>query len=305
MSRGGLVLSAVLGVLLGVGGLAGALASLRGRTVLRRRNPGRAQGRRLLEELPAPWRDNYRHLMTVAVVAAVLVWAMTGRPVHGLIAFGMLAGLPFLLFPGGSARAEIEQLEAFADWLQQLSSVIGAGKPLEQAVHGTLSTVPGLLRTPVEALVVRMGDGMPAAEAYRLFADDLASQSGDDVVQLFLMHTETRGRGLSRVIKQMAVNVSQKAKDLRSLDAERARSRRKSRNVTMFTLGVVVVGLTSSGYTAWYHTGPGQLGLFVVSAGIVGSLIWLRKTAQVKAEPRLLRTAEERTEQRPAVREVA
>ncbi|MFI5634684.1 type II secretion system F family protein [Streptomyces sp. NPDC051664] len=278
-----------------MGALAGAVASWRGQSAPMSRTADRGRGRRLLEELPAPWRDNYRHLVVVAAVAAVVVWVLTGRPVHGLIAFGGIAGLPFLLYPGGSARVEIEQLEAFADWLQQLSSVVGAGKPLEQAIHGTLSTVPELLRPSLAALAVRMSNGMPTAEAFRLFADDLDSQAGDDVVQLFLMHTETRGPNLARVVKQMALNVSQKAKNLRAIDADRARSRRKARNVTVFTLAVVVLGMTSSGYTAWYRTGPGQIGLFVVSMGIVGSLIWLRKTAQMKPEPRLLRTAAQRT----------
>ncbi|MEU5825614.1 hypothetical protein [Streptomyces sp. NPDC047803] len=294
MTQSQQALVAALGVIVAVAALARAVASLRRGEVVRGPRKRRG-GPGLLAELPPVWRDNYRFLLSAALVASVVVWAVAGRPVHGLIAFAGVAGLPFLLFPGGSARAEVEQLEAFSDWLQQLSSVLAAGKPLEVAIPGSMSTTPELLRVPVGRLSQRLADGVPAAQAYRLFADDLASNTGDEISMVFQMHTQARGRGLANVIKEMAFNKSDKAKALRKLDSERARTRRKARNVTVLTLAVIALGLTSVSYTDWYRTASGQLGLMVVGAMVAGSLVWMRKTARNRPEPRLLRTAAERS----------
>ncbi|MFF9569956.1 type II secretion system F family protein [Streptomyces sp. NPDC014685] len=295
MNQSQQALVAAFGIVVFVAALGRAVAVLRGGTGPGR-GPARRRGPGVLAELPPVWRANYRLLLGAAAVAAVLVWALAGRPVHGLIAFAAVAGLPFLLFPGGSARTEVEQLEAFSDWLQQLSSVIAAGKPLEVAIPSSLSTVPDLLRAAVTRLSQRLADGVPAAQAYRLFADDLASNTGDEIVMVFQMHTQARGRGLANVIKEMAFNKSDKAKALRKLDSDRARTRRKARNVTVLTLAVIVLGLTSVSYTDWYRTAPGQLGLMVVGLMVTGSLVWMRKTARNTPEPRLLLTAAERVE---------
>lgn len=294
MTQSQQALVAALGVVAFVAALARAVAALRGSTASGRGPGKRRGGPGLLADLPAVWQANYRFLFAAAVVAAVLVWAIAGRPVHGLIAFAGVAGLPFLLFPGGSARTEVEQLEAFSDWLQQLSSVIAAGKPLEVAIPASLSTVPDQLRVAVTRLSQRLADGVPAAAAYRLFADDLASNTGDEIVMVFQMHTQARGRGLANVIKEMAFNKSDKAKALRKLDSDRARTRRKARNVTVLTLAVIALGLTSVSYTDWYRTAGGQLGLTVVGAMVTGSLVWMRKTARNTPEPRLLQSAADR-----------
>jgi Flp pilus assembly protein TadB len=294
MAQSQQALVAALGVVVFVACLARAVTALRSRTEPERGPVKRRGGPGLLDELPPVWQANYRFLFSAAVVAGVLVWAIAGRPVHGLVAFAGVAGLPFLLFPGGSARTELEQLEAFSDWLQQLSSVIAAGKPLEVAIPGSLSTVPDLLRVPVTRLAQRLADGVPPAQAYRSFADDLGSNTGDEIAMVFQMHTQARGRGLANVIKEMAFNKSDKAKALRKLDSDRARTRRKARNVTVLTLAVIALGLTSVSYTDWYRTAPGQLGLMVVGLMVTGSLVWMRKTARNKPEPRLLRTAAER-----------
>lgn len=291
MSRAALLLTAVLGVLVTVGALAGVAAALSGWTPAPRRRRIRRTGRlaEALAELPKPWREHYRLLVGAAVVAAVVVWVVTGRPAHGLITFGAVAGLPFLLHPGGSARAEIERLEAMADWLQQLASLVLTGKTLEQAIGDSADAAPAPLQAPLLVAAERMGDGLPPVQAYRLLADDLASQAGDDVVQLFMAHNTSRGAGLAGTLKRMADKVAQRSTDLQSIDADRARARSKARQVTLFTLVVVLVGLASTGYTAWYRTAPGQFALLLLGALIAGALVWLRKTARIEPEPRLLK----------------
>lgn len=289
----------VLGMLAGlllVAGVCGAVAALRGWDPggTRRGEGGlRRRARRAVEELPAGWRANYRYLLVASVVLAIGTWAWTGWPAHGVVAGAGLAGLPFVLHPGGSARAQIERLDAVGEWLQQLVSVHGSGKPLEQTIR-ELTAVPVGVRREVDALARRLETGIPARRAYRAFADDMGDLIGDDLTMLLLDHAATRGPGLARVLEAKAASVARKAAGLRDVDAERAKSRANARRVSLFVLGVVAVALANPAYTAPYGTGPGQAGLLLLGTGFAGALMWLRKMARPRAEPRLLLTPAER-----------
>ncbi|MFE5841975.1 type II secretion system F family protein [Streptomyces niveus] len=286
-----------LGMLAGlllVVGICGAVAALRGWGPRGSGRGGvRRRARRAVAELPAGWRANYRHLCAASAVLGVVVWAWTGWPMHGVVAGAALAGLPFVLHPGGSARAQIDRLDAVGEWLQQLVSVHGGGKPLEQTIR-ELSTVPPAVRREVNALARRLESGIPARQAYRGFADDMGNLIGDDITMLLLDHAATRGPGLARVLETKAASVAAKAAGLRDVDAERAKSRANARRVSLFVLAVVAVALANPAYTAPYGTGPGQGGLLLLGAGFAGALVWLRRMAQPRPEPRLLLTAAER-----------
>jgi Flp pilus assembly protein TadB len=259
--------------------------------------PGRLRGRmsRAVAELPPGWRDNYRLLVAAAGVAGVVMWAVTGWPVHGLLAAAIVAGLPFILHPGGSGRAEIARLEALAEWLQQLASVRSGGKPLEATIVA-LDTVPVLLQRDVGALAERLSSGMPARTAYRALADDLGNRVGDDIVQLFMDHVTSRGPGLARALTTQASLVARQAADLRDIDAERAKARSEARRVSLFAIAVVGVILLNGSYAAPFATPLGQLGLVVLAALFVLALLWLRRMAEMDAEPRTLLSAQHRRE---------
>jgi len=277
-------------------GGAGLIAVVRGwRPHAGRGGAGRLRGRmrQAVMELPAGWRDNYRLLLAVAAGAGIVMWAVTGWPVHGLLAAAAVAGLPFVLYPGGSGRAEVARLEALAEWLQQLASVRSGGKPLEATIV-QLDTVPVLLRREVGALAARLSSGMPARHAYRALADDLADRIGDDVTQLFMDHVTSRGPGLARALAAQAVLVARQAADLRDIDAERAKARSEARRVSLFAIAVVGVILVNGSYAAPFATPLGQLGLLVLAVLFVLSLWWLRKMAEMDDEPRTLLPAGQR-----------
>ncbi|RRR87004.1 type II secretion system F family protein [Streptomyces sp. RP5T] len=288
-----------LGMLAGavvVLGLTGVVAALRGwQPAVRGVRAGRVRGRlvRAVAELPPGWRDNYRLLLAGAAGVGVLMWAVTGWPVHGLLAFATVAGLPFVLYPGGSGRTEVARLEAIAEWLQQLASVRAGGKPLESTIV-ELDTVPALLEGPVSRLADRLSSGLPARWAYRGLADDLASRIGDDLAQLFMDHVTSRGPGLARALSAQAALVARQAADLRDIDAERAKARSEARRVSLFAIAVVAVILVNGSYAEPFATPIGQVGLLVLGALFVASLLWLRRMAVMEEEPRTLLTAEER-----------
>ncbi|MER5696025.1 type II secretion system F family protein [Streptomyces mirabilis] len=299
MTSSSLAVAGMLAGALSAVGLAGLVAVLCGwQPGLRARRPGRIvrRARRAVEELPPGWRDNYRLLLACAAGAGVVMWALTGWPVHGLVAAAAVAGLPFVLHPGGSGRMEVARLEAIAEWLQQLASVRSGGKPLEATIV-ELDTVPGLLRSEVGRLADRLSSGIPARWAYRAFADDLGDRIGDDICQLFMDHVTTRGPGLARALAAQAASVARHASDLRDIDAERAKARAEARRVSLFAITVVGVILVNGTYSAPFATALGQLGLLVLGALFVLSLIWLRKMAEMDEEPRTLLSAEERAKQ--------
>ncbi|MET9122205.1 hypothetical protein [Streptomyces sp. NPDC004528] len=283
------VLGMVAGAVVAVG-VAGVVAAATGWwKPARGRRRGRfgSRVRRAVAELPPAWRDNYRLLLAAAAVIGVVMWAVTGWPVHGLLAAAAVAGLPFVLAPGGSGRAEVARLEALAEWLQQLASVRAGGKPLEAAIVG-LETVPVLLRRDVGRLAGRLSAGIPARQAYRALADDLGDRIGDDISQLFMDHVTSRGPGLSRALAAQAVLVARQASDLRDIDAERAKARSEARRVSLFAIAVVGVILLNGSYAAPFATPLGQAGLLALGALFVVALVWLRAMAELDSEPRTL-----------------
>jgi hypothetical protein len=277
--------------------LTGLIAVLRGwqptlTTVSSARQVGRM--RRAVEELPEGWRRNYRLLLVAAAVTGVLVWALSGWPVHGLLAAVAVAALPFVLYPGGPEQAEAARLTAIAEWLHQLASVRASGKPLQEILK-TLDTVPDGLRRETSALAARLSSGMPARWAYRMLGDDLDSRIGDDIVRLFRDHTLSSGPGLAAALSAQAILVDRQVSDLHDIEAERRKARAEARRVSLFALAVVAVILGNGSYSAPFATPLGQLGLIGLGVAYVASLIWLRRMAQLEPEPRTLPTAKERS----------
>lgn len=270
--------------------VAGMVAAWRGWTPHLRR-PGTPRGRRrALDQLPGAWRERYRYLLGAAGVVAVVVWVFTGWPVHGLVAGTVVAGAPFVLHPGGSARARIERIEALAEWLHQLASLHVTGLPLEETIRGSAASAPPGVRREVQMLATRLRpeSGIPAAEAYRALADEMADGAVDHVVLLLLTHSRDRERGLSTALEALAESLGQQAADARSVEADRAKVRTSARWISFFVLGAVAVTMVNRSYTEPYGTSLGQGLLLVLAAAFAGLLVQMHRMAQADPEPRLL-----------------
>ncbi|MGI5346604.1 hypothetical protein ACQEU8_00045 [Streptomyces sp. CA-250714] len=188
-----------LGAALVVLGVCGAIAVGRGWSPALRGRGLRHRGQRAMDELPPRWRDNYRYLLVAAAVAGVGMWVWTGWPIHGLMTAGALAGLPFLLHPGGSAQRRIARLDALgavaapACEYPHRRHLAGAddrrlGRP---STHGSA-------RAGRRAAAVRLQQGVTPREVYALLADDLGDTAGDEVALLLMEHAEGRGTRLCR-----------------------------------------------------------------------------------------------------------
>lgn len=271
-----------------VGGLVLLVAVLRGWRPRPRAAARARRGRAAFEELPAGWRENYRLLLAGAVVAAVVVWVVTGWPVNGVLVAAGVAGLPFVLHPGGSAQKRVDRLEGLAQWLQQMASMQKVGIPLEETITSSAGDTPAGLRGPVRGLAGQLQQGVPPNVAYRRFADELEDGAVDHVVLLFMDHTTTRGRGMADTLVRLAESIASKAEGLRQVDAERAKVRSTARIISLFLLAVVTLVVVNPTWSAPYGTALGQ-GLLCLFGGMfVVALRWMRSMAQHPPEPRLL-----------------
>ncbi|MFC4469220.1 type II secretion system F family protein [Streptomyces xiangluensis] len=267
-----------------------AAREARGRTPDPTKPPSRmaARVRRAKTELPVNWQRRWRHLVTAATVAALAVWAFTGWPVHGLLAGAGVLGLPFVLHPGGAAKARIDRLEALAQWLNHLAGVHTAGISLTQTVRASAKNAPAPIADNVQRLAERLRTGMDAQLAFAMFADELADGVSDHVVLLFQSHAVYKGPGLADALEALAVTIHQQAADARDVEADRASVRKSSRQVSLVITIVVIGCMLNNAWSGWYESPLGQIVLAFLGGLFAWTLAWLRRIARTQPDPRLL-----------------
>lgn len=290
MSTSQLALVAACCAVLVVLGAAAAVREIRGRVPNPSKPKSRLTGRmqRARAELPEKWQRRWRHLLTAAGVTALVVWAWTGWPVHGLLAGVAVLGLPYVLNPGTAATMRIERLEALGQWLNHLAGVHQAGISLPQTIRASAKAAPAPIAPNVRALSDRLRSGMEAEDAFALFADELSDGVSDHVVLLFQSHALYKGPGLSDALEAMAVTIHQQAADARDIEADRAKVRKSSRMVSMVICVVVVGCMLNDAWSGWYQSPLGQIVLAVLGGAFAWTLSWLRRIARTKPDPRLI-----------------
>ncbi|MFE3144552.1 type II secretion system F family protein [Streptomyces scopuliridis] len=226
----------------------------------------------LKTELPEKWQRRWRHLLTTAGIAALVVWAWTGWPVHGPLAGAAVLGLPYVLTPGTGRDHRIERLEALGQWFNHLAGVHQAGISLPQTIRASAKAAPGPIAPNVRALADRLRSGMEAPGAFALFADELADGVSDHVVLLFQSHAVYKGPGLSDALEAVAVTIHQQAADARDIEADRAKVRKSSRMVFIVICVVVVGCMLNDGWSGWYQSPIGQIVLAVLGGAFAWTL---------------------------------
>ncbi|MFJ4576843.1 type II secretion system F family protein [Streptomyces sp. NPDC088846] len=267
-----------------------AVREIRGRIPDAAKPTSRMTGRiqRAKAELPEKWQRRWRHLLTTAGVVALVVWAWTGWPVHGLLAGAAVLGLPYVLNPGTAATQRIERLEALGQWLNHLAGVHQAGISLPQTIRASAKAAPAPIAPNVRALADRLRSGMEAHDAFALFADELADGVSDHVVLLFQSHAVYKGPGLSDALEALAVTIHQQAADARDIEADRAKVRKSSRMVSVVICIVVVGCMLNDAWSGWYQSPVGQIVLAALGGLFAYTLRWLRKIARTEPDPRLI-----------------
>jgi len=290
MTTSQLALVAALGAVLTVLAGVAAVRELRGRVPDPTKPSSRMVGRvqRAKAELPLAWQQRWRALVTASAVVTLIVWAWTGWPVHGLLAGAAVLGAPFILTPGTAAQQRIERLEALGQWLNHLAGVHTAGVSLTQTIRAAAKNPPAPIAGNVRSLSERLRAGVDAQLAFALFADELGDGVVDHVVLLLQSHAVYKGPGLADALEALAGTIHQQAQDARDVEADRAKVRKSSRMTSCVILVVVIGCMLNGAWSAWYQTPLGQIVLAVLGAFFAWTLVWLRRIARSKPDPRLL-----------------
>ncbi|MEV8535627.1 type II secretion system F family protein [Streptomyces sp. NPDC051211] len=290
MTTNQLALVAACCAILALVAIVAAVREIRGRFPDPAKPKSRTAGRvqRAKAELPEKWQRRWRHLVTTAAVVALVVWAWTGWPVHGILAGVAVLGLPYVLNPGTAAIQRIERLEALGQWLNYLAGVHQAGISLPQTIRASAKAAPAPIAANVRALADRLRAGTEAEDAFALFADELADGVSDHVVLLFQSHAVYKGPGLSDALEALAVTIHQQAADARDIEADRAKVRKSSRMVSVVICVIVVGCMLNDAWSGWYQSPLGQIVLAVLGGLFAYTLRWLRKIARTQPDPRLI-----------------
>ena len=265
-------------------GVLGVIASLRPRPVAPPTNPRRTAAlRRRVRKIPT----RTRVLALVGFGAGALVAVLSGWLVAVVAIPLAVVGLPSLL-RSPAETAQIERLEAMAEWTRNLAGVLTVGVGLEQALVATLRSTPEPIKPEVSRLVARLRARWSTEDALLKFADELDDATGDLVAAYLILGARRRGAGLASVLQGLAESVADDVTARRKVEADRAKPRATARNVTLITLGVLGFLAFNGQFMAPYGTPLGQALLAVLLGAYAGTLVWLRRMSVGEPLPRFL-----------------
>ncbi|MGA3526609.1 type II secretion system F family protein [Melissospora conviva] len=281
-----------IAVLAGTASVAGLLLALVALTGTRRppRPPGRVAAR-LQRMRHGGGRDASarRWLLIVAATAGALAFLLTGLPVVGLLVALAVPGAPWLFTVGRAEQRAISRIEAVGEWTRRLKDVSGTGQGLQQAIVGTIHTVPDEIAEEVRTLAARLQAGWPARNALLAFADEIADPVCDQVVAALILHLSDRGERLGDVLASIASAAAAEVGTRREVEAKRTQPRFAVRFLTGMTLLVLGYGLLNPEYMRPYGTPAGQAVMVVLGGGFVALLAWVRSMSLPPPAPRFLR----------------
>nr|WP_145777565.1 type II secretion system F family protein [Micromonospora olivasterospora] len=274
-----------------VAGLVLAVVALVGTTRPSGPAPGAGRGLRRLWLGPGATPREQRHhqlLLGGAVLAGALTFLLTGLPVVGLLVGVAVPGTPWLFSVGRTEQRAIARIEAVGEWTRRLKDVSATGQGLQQAIIGTIATVPEEIEEEVRLLAARLQAGWLARSALLAFADDIADPVCDQVVAALILHLSDRGERLGDVLGSIASAAAAEVATRREIEAKRTQPRFAVRFLTGMTLLTLAYGLVNTEYVRPYGTPVGQLVMAVLGAAFVGLLAWVRSMSQPPRPARFL-----------------
>jgi Flp pilus assembly protein TadB len=223
----------------------------------------------------------------LAVIAGLVVLAVTRWPVAGLAAVLAVMFLPGVLSTSGQRR-RTAKLEALEHWTRRLGDMLAASSGLEEALEASARSAPAAIAGPVAALAARLAARTGTAAALRAFADDIDDPAGDRIAAALLIATGRRGGGVRDVLNALAVMISRDVAARREIEAERAQHHTTLRWIVVFVAGFTVFAVLNRSYSAPYGTVAGEVVLGVVTALYAGGLTWLYRLGAMPVRGRFL-----------------
>lgn len=219
------------------------------------------------------------------------VWAITGWPVAGfaVAAGGMWA--PWLLGSARVAQERIARLEALEGWCRRMADMLAGGGAvgLAQAITVSAGHADESIATAVVQLAAGLRDGScPPDQAVREFADELDDRVADTVAAAIALALHQHSAGVARVLRQLADGVARDVRARRDIEAARAESRQSIRILLIIQAAVLVMLALVPSFAAPYATPAGQVVMACLLAATGWLLVWMRRLALGRAQPRFL-----------------
>jgi tight adherence protein B len=282
------LLLTVAGLLI-AGGVVGIVAALRGVRLFPQRGGVARAGRRTFRFTPM-------HLAAVAAGVAVLL--LTGWPVGAIAALAAALFLPKVLGGGTAAQRLVGKSEALADWTRRLADLIssGAAGSTRDALRRSLTSVPAPIAGEVNRLVHRIGP-QGTERALRQFAREVDDPAAEKIAGVLILRERNGGPGLADVLTGLALDLDERCRMVRDVEAERAKPRANMRTIVIATCALVVgMILFARTFLSSYSTPLGQALLLIPVAMFAIALRWMRRLADPPGQPIVL------VEPGPAVR---
>jgi Flp pilus assembly protein TadB len=235
-------------------------------------------------------REPRRHAgrwLAIAAGTGLLVGAITGWVVGGLLAAMGAWSLPRIL---GSSTAEGEQtarVEGIAGWTEMLRDTLAAAAGLEQTILATAPTAPQAIRPQVTEMAARLERGERLSPALRQLANDLADPTADLVIAALRLASEHQARQLASLLGELADTARGQVEMRHRIEASRARTRTTLRVVVITTLtfaGALI--LFNPQFLTPYDSLAGQLILLLIGALFTVAFVWLRHMARIEEPDR-------------------
>lgn len=198
--------------------------------------------------------------------AFVIVWAVTGWIVGGVLAALAAVALPGVL--GGRAQREkvIARTEAIASWTEMIRDSIVAASGLEEAIVATAPVAPAPIETEVRRLVLRL-EHQRLPDALVAFGEDLDHPSGDLVVAALVIAARMEASDLSSLLSRLAEATRGEARMRIRVEVGRSRVRTATKVIVgVVAVAVVFLALVNREYLEVYDTPAGQFVLAIVGA---------------------------------------
>jgi len=271
-----LVLLAGVGVMVALAGLVLGAAGVAGVGTSRPTRKGaRVRVRR-------PWLG--------AATVGVIVLLATGWVAVAAGAAGACVIVPAILASGAESDRRIARLEGLAGFTRRLADLLASGAvgSLDHALRRAATGCPPAIHPEVAALVSRMGP-QGLEPALRAFGRDLADPAGDHVAMALILRARNGGRGLAKVLLNLASDVDDQVRMRRQIKAERAKPMNSIRGLVILTMVVwAASAVFLREYMAPYSRPDGQFALVVIVGDFALGMLWLRRLTRPMVGARFL-----------------
>ena len=232
--------------------------------------------------------------LSMAVVAGLGVWALTGWPVAGAaVGVGVLVGPAAL---GGTAKrqAEMARAEAIAVWADMIRDTMAGAAGLEESLVQTAQLAPEPIRPELEAFASGLRH-RPLDEALAGLAADLAHPSADLLVAALTAAARLEARDLGGLLGRLAEAIRGDVRMRTRVEVGRSRIRTSGRIAVVTTVATVVfLYLFARQLLEPYDQPAGQAWLAVVAAVFFGAGWLLHRYSMLQLPARFtLRTRRE------------